>query len=75
MSKPKKPPNISSAATTSVGGVNIKWGSNNVNTGPLNEYREISVDRFHGAALKSTAFFLTHAHTGLYILNNKQLTN
>jgi hypothetical protein len=44
--------------------VNLRYGENNVNVGPLKEIPEICIDHFFGKDLKSTAFFLSHAHTG-----------
>jgi DNA cross-link repair 1C protein len=32
--------------------------------GRMREYRNISIDRFDGENLKSTAFFLSHVHSG-----------
>lgn len=44
--------------------VRTHYGENNINAGPLKELPEVCVDHFHGNSLKSTAFFLSHAHTG-----------
>jgi len=44
--------------------VRLEYGENNVNVGPLKDIPEICVDHFYGDDLKSSVFFLTHAHTG-----------
>ncbi len=40
------------------------WGKMSTFSGLMNEYRNISIDRFDERNMKSTVYFLSHKHEG-----------